>query len=267
MKNKYYVYGLYEEGSDTPFYIGKGSGRRVRRYSVDKKTHGYMLDCKFKNLQSKGKNLEYKILHDNLLEEDAFNIEINLIKKYGKRWDNTGILFNFTDGGDQPPSADIIRQMYGDEKFNEIKNKRKETFNDTFFIKNFENILKVQEMLNEDFLIRDIAKHLGFCRDTISRWIKIYNLNYDNTKKRLLEIERLEIFREHNRKKIQKTSKKYLVIDPNGDEFWVTKLVIFCRENNIDYRGLRNTFNKLNKDGNNCKYKGYFITQVIEPII
>ncbi|HET0634762.1 Uncharacterised protein [Streptococcus pneumoniae] len=28
-KDKYYVYGLYEEGKQLPFYIGKGEGTRL----------------------------------------------------------------------------------------------------------------------------------------------------------------------------------------------------------------------------------------------
>ena len=28
-KNRYYVYGLYEEGKKLPFYIGKGEGTRL----------------------------------------------------------------------------------------------------------------------------------------------------------------------------------------------------------------------------------------------
>ena len=28
-KDKYYVYGLYEEGKQLPFYIGKGEGARL----------------------------------------------------------------------------------------------------------------------------------------------------------------------------------------------------------------------------------------------
>jgi hypothetical protein len=52
MDKKYYVYGLFEEDKDTPFYIGKGSGRRIIRYSLDDTRHGYMLVCKFKNLKA-----------------------------------------------------------------------------------------------------------------------------------------------------------------------------------------------------------------------
>lgn len=89
--NEYYVYGHYVPGEDTPFYIGKGRGRRYKktdgrnkwwRHIVNK--HGY----------------EVKFLHEGLTEEDALNKEIELIKYYGRRDIGTGILVNLTDGGD-----------------------------------------------------------------------------------------------------------------------------------------------------------------------
>lgn len=266
MENKYYVYGLYEEGSSLPFYIGKGCGRRARRYALDKKrSHSYILDCKFKNLKRKNKKLESKILQEGLSEAEALEIERQLIKKYGKRCDNTGILFNFTDGGDQPPSVNAIRSIYGDEKYNEMLKKRKVTYYDNLYVKNFEEVLKIEKLLSKDYLIKDIAKELGRASTTISKWIRMYNLKYDDTKKRILEIERLQYFRKRNSKKIQKTSKKYLVIDPAGDEVWVEKLVVFCKKQNLDYRALRNTFGRNKKCGTPCKSKGYWIKDVIEP--
>ena len=266
MENKYYVYGLYEEGVELPFYIGKGCGRRVKRYALDgRKAHSYILDCKFKNLKRKNKKLESKILHMGLSEKEALEIERELIKQYGKRCDNTGILFNFTDGGDQPPSVHVIKSIYGDEKYNEILKKRNITYYANLYVKNFEEVLKIEKLLNEDYLIKDIAKKLGKDRNTISKWIRMYNLKYDDTKKRLLEIERLQSFTKQNSEKIQKTSNKYLVVDPDGNETWVSKLVLFCRERNLDYKGLRNTFNKFKKDGNNCTCKKYWIKEVVNP--
>lgn len=267
MDKKYYVYGLYEEGSELPFYIGKGSGRRVERYNLDDTKHGYMLLCKFQNLKNRHIKLERKILHDELSESESLKIEMDLIKQYGKRCDNTGILFNFTDGGNQPPSVELVRKIYGEEKYIQMQMRRKKTFYENHFVKNFENIARVQELLNEDFLIKEVADILGFDRNTISRWIKLYDLNYDNTKKKVLEIERLVSFRESNSIKVQKTAKKYLVLCPNGDEVWVSKLVNFCKDNQLDYRGLRNTFNKRKKNGSRCAYKGHSIITVIDPSV
>jgi hypothetical protein len=48
---------------------------------------------------SKKYGLEVKILHENLTENEAFDIEKRLITEYG-RLDNTGCLINLTDGGE-----------------------------------------------------------------------------------------------------------------------------------------------------------------------
>ena len=81
--NKYYVYEyLRENGS--PYYIGKGSGFRAY--------------CK-RPYKPKDKS-RIKIIKDNLTEEEAFNLEINLIKQYGRQDLGTGILKNKTDGGE-----------------------------------------------------------------------------------------------------------------------------------------------------------------------
>jgi transposase len=268
MENKYYVYGLYEEGVDLPFYIGKGSGRRVKRYSLDdKRKIGYLLQCKFKNLKNLDKKLDRKILHENLSEDDALQIEMDLIKKYGKRCDNTGILFNFTDGGDQPPSVDVFRMRCGEERYKEMREKANTSFKETAYTKNFDKILKVEELLKENLLMKEIAKIVGVSNITVSRWIKTFDLKYDDTKKKILEIERLDLIRKENVKKTKKNYKKYLVIDPNNDERWVDKMVIFCRENGLDYRALRNTFGKNKKCGTPHKCKGFWVKEVIEPTI
>lgn len=266
MDNKYYVYGLYEEGAELPFYIGKGSGRRVKRYSLDDtRKIGYLLQCKFKNLKRLGKKLNRKILHENLSETDALQVEMNLIKKYGKRCDNTGILFNFTDGGDQPPSVDIIRKMYGESKYKKMQERRNITLKETAYGKNFDKILKVEELLKENLLMKEIAEIVGVNKITVGKWIKTFDLKYDDTKKRLLEIDRLNSCRKENVKKIGKNYKKYLVVDPKNNETWVYKMVIFCKENGLDYRGLRNTFKRVKRNGVPCKCKGFWIKEVIEP--
>jgi transposase len=266
MENKYYVYGLYEEGVELPFYIGKGSGRRIKRYSLDdKRKIGYLLQCKFKNLKNLGKKLDRKILHENLSEDDALQIEMDLIKKYGKRCDNTGILFNFTDGGDQPPSVDVFRMRCGEERYKEMREKANASFKQTAYTKNFDKILKVEELLKENLLIKEIAEIVGVHRMTVGKWIKTFNLKYDDTKKRILEIERLQSFHRENSKKIPKTAKKYLIIYPDGSDVWVNKMVIFCNENGLDYRSLRNTFSKNRKCGTPHKCKGFWIKEVIEP--
>jgi NUMOD3 motif len=75
----FYTYmWLREDG--TPYYIGKGSGKRAFR---------------------KGRpNKDRIIVQEFPTEEDAFEAERLLIAYYGRKDLGTGILINFTDGGE-----------------------------------------------------------------------------------------------------------------------------------------------------------------------
>lgn len=83
MEQKYYVYQwLREDG--TPYYIGKGEGFRAY--------------CKrpYRPLDKS----RIQIVEDNMFEDDAFELEIELIAKYGRQDLGTGILKNKTEGGE-----------------------------------------------------------------------------------------------------------------------------------------------------------------------
>lgn len=91
MENKYYIYLHIRKNDCLPFYIGKGCGKRA--YNI----HGRS------NLWKKfTKKYEYIVtfLKTNLSNEDAFKLEIEYIKLYGRRNKGNGSLLNLTDGGD-----------------------------------------------------------------------------------------------------------------------------------------------------------------------
>ena len=92
MDNDYYVY-FYLRSRDsaigkagTPYYVGKGKGRRAYRKSrlvpVPKDTN----------------NIVFVL--NNLTEEQAFQNEIDFISWYGRVDSGNGILRNLTDGGE-----------------------------------------------------------------------------------------------------------------------------------------------------------------------
>ena len=82
--NKFYVY-LYLREDETPYYVGKGKDNRA----FTKKGRSVHLPL------DKTKIIFYS---KNLTEDEAFEKE--LIKKYGRKDNGTGILRNLTDGGD-----------------------------------------------------------------------------------------------------------------------------------------------------------------------
>ena len=87
MKNsqRFYTYAyLREDGS--PYYIGKGKGRRL-----------YSTNRRFKPPKDKSRII---FLKKNLTEQDAFKHERYMIAVFGRKDLSTGILHNRTDGGE-----------------------------------------------------------------------------------------------------------------------------------------------------------------------
>src|SRR4051812_6110631 len=97
--NKFYVYGFYEQGSDEPFYIGKGRGKRAQEHfqpwCIKQTTMFY---SKLRALVSKNTPPTIQYFEVGLTEEAAFALEIKLIAWYGRRDIGTGCLTNHTDG-------------------------------------------------------------------------------------------------------------------------------------------------------------------------
>ena len=84
---EYYTYAYLREDG-TPYYIGKGKGRRI--YKKGKKQRINLPKDKSRII----------FLKQNLAEEYAFKHEIYMIAVFGRKDNATGILHNKTDGGD-----------------------------------------------------------------------------------------------------------------------------------------------------------------------
>jgi hypothetical protein len=87
---KYYCY-FYIRKDGTPYYVGKGCGNRIHS-----KNHPGI------NLPPIERRIK---IVDNLTEQSSIEMEKIYIKKYGRKDLGTGILYNKTDGGDNPPKS------------------------------------------------------------------------------------------------------------------------------------------------------------------
>ena len=91
-----YVYSHYRKDNNEIFYVG-----------ISSNNSGVFLRANDKNKRSKfwksivaKHGLSVRIIHESLDWENAKLIEIELIKKYGRLNNGSGVLCNLTDGGD-----------------------------------------------------------------------------------------------------------------------------------------------------------------------
>jgi hypothetical protein len=89
-----YVYQHIRKDTNQPFYIGIGSD--LNFYRANKFSERNEIWERIKNKTE----ILVEILHNNIEWEEACEIEIQLIKKYGRINNKTGILSNMTDGGE-----------------------------------------------------------------------------------------------------------------------------------------------------------------------
>lgn len=116
MDKSFYVYAYLREDG-TPYYIGKGKGSRItakHNVSVPKDAN------------------RRSILKENISEDDAFALEIQLIASYSRKDLGTGILRNMTDGGEGASGAKRTPEQIARNgmKRPDVKKKHKDRMND-----------------------------------------------------------------------------------------------------------------------------------------
>ena len=151
---EYYTYAYLREDG-TPYYIGKGKGKRFLKKGR----------CEIKPPKDKTRVIKLK---KNLTEEEAFRHEIYMISLFGRKDIGTGILRNKTNGGDGTSGFIFTEEMK--EKII-LSNKRRMTkeYMNFLYEKRIENKKEKYKLTDENKKViyvdnlRKFSKENGYC--------------------------------------------------------------------------------------------------------
>lgn len=154
--NSFYVYGLFHPNGILPFYIGKGiRGRKdfhlweVRRNINNEKyflTGNTLKKNVIKKILNDGSEPLLKIFENNLSNEQAIELEQELIERYGRRNLRTGCLVNLTNGGE----GTVCCKRTVDSLIKQSERQKKSIIRYNPFTHEKETFSCVQEMLRLD---------------------------------------------------------------------------------------------------------------------
>lgn len=253
----YYTYAYLREDG-TPYYVGKGKGRRV----FDKR-HKIKVPPKERIL----------LLKQNLTEEDAIKHEIYMIFVFGRKDLGTGILRNLTNGGEgmsgYKHSEEFIERMKinnpsKDPRVSKIKSKKLSGKNNPMFgkrgkdspnygkqrtkesiekrTKSFcKNTYAIISPEGEKFITKNMAK---FCREhcldkgNMSSVILGKRNHYKGWVCCLMDCD---IFPDTL---IKYEPKIYELLSPSGEKHITTNLKQFCVNNNLQHSEMYRIVNK-----------------------
>ena len=219
----YYVYSLVNPETDEPFYIGKGTRYRCYQHLKDtmETTHNKRLTGHIQKLRDRGIEPIVVKLQENMPEEDAYNLEEELILKYGRiAFDVGGILMNIAIDGKPPTRFGEDNGFYGRTHTEEAKARMSEKK------KGKKHTKETREKMS--------ASHKGKPKsEKHRRKIGESQLGKEislETRQKLREHNLKEEVREKNRRSKMQV---WIVTRPDGVEEEVEDLTLYCEENGL----------------------------------
>jgi hypothetical protein len=95
---KYYVYCYFDVERDEPIYVGYGHDRRAYDHLKRKDRHPFVQ--RVQKMLAINNVPKIVFIGENLDATDAVKLEIDTIKKFGRKDKGLGSLLNLTDGGE-----------------------------------------------------------------------------------------------------------------------------------------------------------------------
>jgi len=178
----YYIYA-YLRLDGTPYYIGKGRGKRAYKPHIRKRSRRIGLPSPDR----------IKILDYFEKEEDAFNEEMRLIKHYGRKDKGNGILRNLTWGGEGGS------QYLTEEEAREAKSKTDKRYKEL----NKEKLLEYAKKYNELNKEKKREQNRKWREENKERKAEYRRANKEKTS------EYNKKYRELNKEKISEYNKKW----------------------------------------------------------
>lgn len=175
---RFYVYFLrrpdkadpLDPPKNQPFYVGKGSNGRVRDHRKEALSllhksgrKSYKIHVIHK-LWRQGLDFQEDIFCNNLTHQEAIDLEIEMIRIYGRKDNKTGILTNLTRGGDgiielsQEARDRIAAKKRGQKHTKETREKMSQAHLGRTFSEEHRKNLSISGIGKHNFLHTDKAK-------------------------------------------------------------------------------------------------------------
>ena len=240
--NNYYTYAYLREDG-TPYYIGKGRGKRINNTT------------RTVNLPPKERRI---FLKQNLTEKEAFKHEVYMIAVFGRKDLETGILRNKTNGGEG-----LSGKIFTDEHKKKIGKETKKKWNNGCF--NEQTYEKWRNAARGDKNNMYGKTHTEEAKEKIRKTHLGRTWNDERKLKKSLSMrgEKCHFYgKTHTKEAIKKIIKRhqklYQLINPNGDliEEYST-IRELCRKYDLERKQLSDLIS-----GKKKTYKGWTLQQL-----